>query len=172
MHWRWKRPAQEDLVNPIGAAVPHRSMQAPHNGVASALAQSVSAPDASGYSVVPVETVGELRGHLDAWEALAAAVPDPNPFHEPWMLLPAAREFGAAAKLLFLLVYEHSQAKPRLCGLFPLERVRWYKGLPYPAVRTWQYIHCFDCTPLVRPGHGVPVVATMVEWLSVQSGGA
>ena len=36
-----------------------------------------------------------LFEHIPAWEDLAAAALEPNPFYEHWVLLPALRHFGA-----------------------------------------------------------------------------
>src|SRR6202171_4446139 len=36
----------------------------------------------------------ELEGFQEAWQELAATSAEPNPFYEPWMLLPALRAFA------------------------------------------------------------------------------
>jgi CelD/BcsL family acetyltransferase involved in cellulose biosynthesis len=88
----------------------------------------------------------ELECIVPAWDELARAALEPNPFYEHWMLRPALEAFGASSDLRFVLVWEGE----RLAGLFPFERVARYKRLPVPALASWRHAHCLLCTPLVR----------------------
>lgn len=99
-------------------------------------------------------TVDQLEAHVPAWENLAAHALEPNVFHEPWMLLPAARFLPPTAPLRFLLVYASAPGCPQswLCGLFPLLLPGKVSGLPLTAASLWQHDHCFLGTPLVREG--------------------
>ena len=81
------------------------------------------------------------RGKQLAREAL-----EPNPFYEPWMLLPALRAYAAGQDLRVALVWRGE----RLVGLFPFQRLARYKGLPAAALAAWRHPHCLLCTPLVR----------------------
>jgi CelD/BcsL family acetyltransferase involved in cellulose biosynthesis len=99
-------------------------------------------------SVTLVRRAADLESVVPAWEDLARAALEPNPFYEHWMLRPALEAFGAGRELRFVLVWQGE----RLAGLFPFERAARYKGLPVPALRSWSHTHCLLCTPLVRAG--------------------
>jgi CelD/BcsL family acetyltransferase involved in cellulose biosynthesis len=88
----------------------------------------------------------ELKCIVPAWEELARAALEPNPFYEHWMLLPALEAFGAGQGARVVLVW----AGEELAGLFPFQRVTRYKGLPVTALTSWRHPHCLLCTPLVR----------------------
>jgi len=88
----------------------------------------------------------ELECLVPAWEELARAALEPNPFYEHWMLRPALEAFGTAREVRVVLVW----AGERLAGLFPFERAPRYKGLPASALASWQHAHTLLCTPLVR----------------------
>src|SRR4029453_1530547 len=113
-----------------------------------------------------------LAGHMAAWNELAAAALEPNVFHEPWMMLPAIDSFGGG-ELRYVLVYaEQADAPPLLCGLFPLERVARYNGLPFPHVRLWHHKHCYLGTPLVRATHARACLDAFLDWLEADAHGA
>jgi hypothetical protein len=116
----------------------------------------------------------ELTQHGAAWNELVNAASDPNPFYEPWHLLPALRAFGNDYDLRFLLVYAPSidGAAPRLCGFFPFEKRSQYKGLPARVLSIWQHTYCSLCTPLLRAGHERETLETLLGWLSRERGGA
>lgn len=120
-----------------------------------------------------IEDPAALAAHVSAWEDLAADALDPNPFYEPWMLLPALEAFGRGARLQFVLAYaERRGAPPLLCGFFPLERISSYRGLPVRHVRLWRYRHCFLGTPLVRRGYASQCLRGLAEWLAQDPRGA
>jgi len=118
-------------------------------------------------SVVVAETASELQTHVAAWESLGANAIEPNPFYEPWMLLPALRHLGAQSRLIFVLIYgsdashEHGDV---LCGLFPLELRPRYRSLPLPYLRLWKHDYCFLCTPLLRTGYSLPALRAFFDW--------
>lgn len=100
----------------------------------------------AGARVAVARSPEELGRIVPAWEALARAAIEPNPFYEPWMLLPALRAFGGGQDLRIVQVWVGDE----LAGLFPLERAATYKGLPAATLRSWRHPHCLLCTPLVR----------------------
>jgi CelD/BcsL family acetyltransferase involved in cellulose biosynthesis len=127
----------------------------------------------SGYSVVVVDDPADLATYREAWEHLAAAALEPNVFYEPWMLMPALDGFGRGKDLLFVLVFASRDQQPAvLCGLFPLERTRTYKGLPAGALRLWKYVHCFLCTPLVHAEHAAGCLEALFAWLRTDRRGS
>jgi CelD/BcsL family acetyltransferase involved in cellulose biosynthesis len=119
------------------------------------------------FAVTVVEHPAQLLEHAAHWEDLAAQAIEPNPFYEPWMLLPAIEAFGADLPLIFVLVYARSLGKPpRLAGLFPLERCARYRGIPVPYFRLWRHPHCFLRTPLLRRSHARGCVDAFLDWLA------
>jgi CelD/BcsL family acetyltransferase involved in cellulose biosynthesis len=123
-----------------------------------------------------VDDPSALAAHVAAWEDLAADATDPNPFHEPWMLLPALEAFGRDSPPRFVLAYAShppaGSAQPLLCGFFPLEPVDRYRGLPVRHMRLWRYKHCFLGTPLVRRGYAEQCVRALSDWLATDARGA
>jgi CelD/BcsL family acetyltransferase involved in cellulose biosynthesis len=154
-------------MNPIlEAAGPYPAQDAP----LSAVSRPGPKRGQRGMSVVVVEDAAALVEYIPAWEGLAAAALEPNVFHEPWMLLPAIRAFGAGKALRFVLVFadgtSHPQGPGVLCGFFPLQRRRWYKGLPSAGLSLWQHVHCFLGTPLLRAGHAQECLGAFFDWLA------
>ncbi len=135
-----------------------------------------NSPPSLAFSVVAVEDWAELEQYVAAWDDLAAAALEPNVFYESWMLLPALRAYGTGQSLLVLLVFAHhypgARGQPLLCGLFPLERQRWFVGLPLRVYRTWQYIHCYLTIPLVRAAFGRECLHALFTWLARDRRGA
>ena len=114
-----------------------------------------------------------LAGHMAAWNDLAAAALERNAFYEPWLMLPAIDAFGAQRELRHVLVYSHDrEGPPLLCGLFPIERVASYRGMPFRHVRLWQHKHCFLGTPLVRATHARACLLAFLDWLEADPQGA
>jgi CelD/BcsL family acetyltransferase involved in cellulose biosynthesis len=117
-----------------------------------------------------------LEAHVAAWDDLAGEALEPNAFFESWMLLPAVRAFGPGKDLVFVLVYRTDPRRPKgpplLCGLFPLERGRRYKGLPVSCLSVWEYTHCFLATPLVRAQYAAECLGTFFDWLARDRRGA
>lgn len=108
----------------------------------------------------------ELAALVPQWEELAQDALEPNPFYEHWMLLPALEAFGAAQDVRVAAVW----FQDRLWGLFPLERVARYRGLPVPALRAWRHRHSLLCTPLVRAGRAAQCLAALSLWLRSAEG--
>jgi len=128
-------------------------------------------------NVVVIEDLAALQQHVPAWEGLAAATIEPNVFYEPWLLLPALRTLCEGRDILVALVFQTNPSRPKdvpmLCGLFPLERRRRYKGIPVKVLSLLEHRYCFICTPLLRTGHGREALAAFFEWArSDPQGGA
>lgn len=116
----------------------------------------------------------DLAAHVAAWDKLAAEALEPNAFYESWMLRPAARAFAGDAALRFVLVYRTDTATgdPRLCGFFPLEKRRFYKGSPLSALILWRHVHCFMCTPLLRAEDAREALEAFLDWAGKDPRGA
>jgi CelD/BcsL family acetyltransferase involved in cellulose biosynthesis len=110
---------------------------------------------------VTVLRPAELAALVPQWEELAQEALEPNPFYEHWILLPALEAFAAGQDVRVVAVW----FQDRLWGLFPLERVARYRGLPVPALRTWRHRHSLLCTPLIRAGRAAQCLAALSLWL-------
>jgi CelD/BcsL family acetyltransferase involved in cellulose biosynthesis len=84
----------------------------------------------------------ELEGLQEAWQELAATSAEPNPFYEPWMLLPALRAFARSERVEVVLVFRGDL----LCGLFPVAHRRGRAEL-------WRHPYCYLTAPLLRRGY-------------------
>ena len=119
-----------------------------------------------------VTTLAALTEFLPAWEDLAADALEPNVFYESWMMMPALRDLGSDKTLLTALVFGANPARPGtplLCGLFPLECGRGYKGLPVKFLRLWRHKHCFLATPLIRAGCARETLEAFFNWLATDA---
>jgi len=126
-------------------------------------------------SIVAVEGTDALARWVPAWEELAMDAIEPNVFYEPWQILPAVEAFGAAIRLVHLLVFSAAADAPAggplLIAYFPLER-RKARGLGMPEIALWKHVHCFLCTPLVRKGHAREALSAVLEWARTDPRGA
>jgi CelD/BcsL family acetyltransferase involved in cellulose biosynthesis len=113
-----------------------------------------------------------LRGWVAAWQALAKRALEPNPFFEPWFLLPALRHLPELASVTsdagcgVLFIEEQDGA---LIGVVPLrlEPLRALTGrIPLPLMRarvlTHKYSFCH--TPLVDRAGGARAIAALLGW--------
>ncbi len=120
-------------------------------------------------TVEVAQDIASLEHHLSAWEDLAIDAVERNVFYEPWMVMPALRAFGFDSNLKFVLIYSspggQGRQGARLCGLFPLQRRRLFRGLPIPNLTLWKHLHCHLATPLVRRGFAGTVFTKFFEWL-------
>lgn len=103
-----------------------------------------------------------LAAVVPAWEELAAQACEPNPFYEPWILLPALRAQGEGEGFRCVLAWDGA----RLAGLFPFERRRRFKGLPVATLASWRHSAYLLCTPLVRADAAVECLQDLLAWLA------
>jgi hypothetical protein len=111
----------------------------------------------------------DLLEYVPAWDDLAAAALEPNPFYESWLLLPAIRHLRAQEDITVALIYQDASprfaGRPLLCGLFPLQRIRFYMGLPISGWSFWKHPHCGFTLPLIHKEYAPEVLATLFQWL-------
>lgn len=86
---------------------------------------------------------------VTAWERLAARACEPNPFFEPWFLLPALRQWGAADDVMI----KAWSVGGRLAGLLPVVRSAQYYGHIVTHATGWLHANAFCGTPLIAAGH-------------------
>ena len=120
---------------------------------------------------VVVRDRAELQPHLPAWEDLAAYALEPNPFYEPFMLLPALDVFGKDSALQFVFIYAAMRERRVLLALLPMERASRYRGVPLAHLRLWMHRHCYLCTPLIRRGQATRCLSGYLEWLGTHDSG-
>ena len=141
---------------------------------ASASSSSGASSGASLPGIVVARGLKELGAHRLALDDLAAESLERNVFYESILAEPAVRSFGGGKQLQFVLVYRADpgapRRAPRLVGFFPFERTTRYRGLPIPALMSFQHLHCFLCTPLVRREGARRTFAALFDWLIEESG--
>jgi hypothetical protein len=111
-----------------------------------------------------------LEKHIPAWERLAKDAVEPNVFYEPWMFLPGLDAFGRDRKPACVLVYRHDprpKQPPQLCGFFPFERLKRFKGLPLRTLRLWDHVYGFLCTPLVHRDWARETLHALLDWIAI-----
>jgi len=118
--------------------------------------------------VVVVENEAGLFDHLSAWQDLADHALEANVFYEPWLLVPALKNLHPGTPLRLVFIYEPASpgttGASKLCGFFPLESDSRFRNLPIRAWRLWKHIHCFLCTPLIRPERASDTLAALLQW--------
>ena len=83
------------------------------------------------------------------WERLAARAAEPNPFFEPWFLLPSLAQWGSADRAVTKAWFHEG----RLAGLMPVVRSARYYGHTLTHATGWLHPNAFCGTPLVAAGH-------------------
>ena len=93
-------------------------------------------------------TLAELEAPamLAAWERLVVRAAEPNPFFEPWYLLPSLRQWGEGVRVK---AWFHDG---RLAGLMPVARGSRYYGHPLTHASVWLHANAFCGVPLVAAG--------------------
>jgi CelD/BcsL family acetyltransferase involved in cellulose biosynthesis len=125
------------------------------------------------YSFTVLDDPARLIDHVAAWDDLAASAVEANVFYEPWMLLPAVEAFAQGVALRFVLVYaERPGEPPRLCALFPFQRMSRYRRMPLAHFTLWRHKHCYLGTPLLRRGHARQCLGALLDWIATDPRGA
>ncbi len=94
------------------------------------------------------------------WQALAEAASTPNPFFEPWYLIPALESFDVKDVITLFTV----EIGDELVGLMPLEAAKRYGRYPLPNLTTWQHPNAFLGVPLVRAGCEALFWGALFDW--------
>lgn len=105
----------------------------------------------------------EPRGR---WQALADAASTPNPFFEPWYLIPALESFDPRYAVSLFTV----EIGDELIGLVPVATTRRYGRYPLPNLTTWQHPNAFLGVPLVRAGCETLFWRSLFNWADTQRG--
>lgn len=120
----------------------------------------------------PDGTAGPARARLEpwqdhatperrtAWQALADAASTPNPFFEPWYLVPALEAMNRDGSAQLLTV----RLAGELIGLMPIARMGRYGRWPIPHLAAWLHPNAFLGAPLVRAGCESAFWQAMLDW--------
>jgi CelD/BcsL family acetyltransferase involved in cellulose biosynthesis len=84
-----------------------------------------------------------------AWERLAARACEPNPFFEPWYLLPSLAQHGHETQVLTKAWFHEGH----LAGLLPVVRSARYYGHFVTHATGWLHPNAFCGVPLIAAGH-------------------
>lgn len=103
---------------------------------------------------------------VDEWQALAEEAELPNPFYEPWMLLPALEHLPGGDQVECLLVRHGGE----LVGLLPVQWQSRCKNIPWPTLSAWQHRYCFLCVPLLKKSVASEAAAALVRAMRRKAG--
>ncbi|MCA9113922.1 MAG: GNAT family N-acetyltransferase, partial [Planctomycetaceae bacterium] len=151
------------------ARLPARQAPAQLRGAA-----ETALPRGSKLWIEVAESVAELQPHLAAWNQLAQDAADPNPFYEPWMLVPALEAFATSGQVQLVMVYRDSRrtdSPPEMCGMFPMHLVRLGRW-PFHTWRMWQHMYDYSCVPLVRRDCAEDTIRAVGHWIGTEARGA
>jgi len=113
---------------------------------------------------------GDLEKHRAEWAELAGNAVEPNPFYEPFALLPALRWLDADQDVRVLLIWAKIGGERRLAGLLPLTRAPLTPWLPLQAWTPWQHKYCFLASPLIHGEYAELVSKALLDWLGANGG--
>ena len=118
----------------------------------------VSILETAGPDAAPPPRAPAMRGSLvrwqdmaedtAPWDALALCAAEPNPFFEPWYLLPSLRALNDTGSVRLF----RFEADGQLAGLLPLAKAPRYYRWPIPNTASWVHDNCFCGVPLVAAG--------------------
>jgi CelD/BcsL family acetyltransferase involved in cellulose biosynthesis len=106
------------------------------------------------------------------WTDLVRHAVEPNPFYEPWMLLPALQWLDEGGALCCVAVWLEDGPARRLGALFPFHAPARYKGAPVAALSSYRHRHWLLCTPLIRAGRAQPCMEALLDWFARDGEGA
>lgn len=124
-----------------------------------------AATTAAAPAVVVLRGLRALAEIVPAWDDLAAAALEPNPFYESWMLRPAIEHLASGEDIQVVTVWTDG----KLGALLPMQRQGRYKGVPVGTLRSWRHRHCLLGTPLVRAERAATHVAALAAWFGKAS---
>lgn len=139
--------------------------------IAATRADHVAAAVGTSADVVFARTADEAAAHVCAWDELATAATEPNAFCESWFVLAALRRLATGTVRVAFVFGRDTAGRRVMCGVFPLQAARAYKGLPLRCWKLWRHEYCFLGVPLVRSGHETETLATLVRSLAALRAG-
>ncbi|GAB4478266.1 MAG: GNAT family N-acetyltransferase [Erythrobacter tepidarius] len=112
--------------------------------------RSASAAPGTQSGIVRLLSLTDLTepAFIAAWEQLVKRAAEPNPFFEPWFLVPSLRHRGAAGPVT-VKAWFHAG---RLAGLLPIVRSARYYSHVVTHATVWLHANAFCGVPLVAAG--------------------
>lgn len=101
-----------------------------------------------------------------AWDALAARAGTPNPFFEPWYLLPGLTRFDPQERIHIAALMRGDCPE----ALAPLQRARRYGQHPLPHLAVWLHANAFLGAPLVAEGAEEAFWEALLDWADRNAG--
>ena len=95
---------------------------------------------------------------LDRWRRLAEQASEPNPFFEPWYLLPSLEALDPAGSVKLLVI----ESGDEWLALLPLARSPRYYRYPVPHQHAWVHPNAFLGAPLIARGHEAAVWQALI----------
>jgi CelD/BcsL family acetyltransferase involved in cellulose biosynthesis len=92
------------------------------------------------------------------WHSLIARAAEPNPFFEPWFLLPSLAQWGRADRVVTKAWFVDGE----LAGLLPIVRSAAYYGHIITHATGWLHDNAFCGTPLIAAGQEATFWRTML----------
>ena len=104
----------------------------------------------AGSSTIRLLSLAEITdpAFLAAWERLVGRAAEPNPFFEPWFLVPSLEQWGANNRVTVKAWFHDG----RLAGLIPIVRSAKYYGHILTHATGWLHANAFCGVPLVVAG--------------------
>ena len=104
----------------------------------------------AGSSTIRLLSLAEITdpAFLSAWERLVGRAAEPNPFFEPWFLVPSLEQWGANNRVTVKAWFHDG----RLAGLMPIVRSAKYYGHILTHATGWLHANAFCGVPLVVAG--------------------
>lgn len=104
----------------------------------------------AGSSTIRLLSLAEITdpAFLAAWERLVGRATEPNPFFEPWFLVPSLEQWGANNGVTVKAWFHDG----RLTGLMPIVRSAKYYGHILTHATGWLHANAFCGVPLVVAG--------------------
>lgn len=102
---------------------------------------------------------------LAAWCELADRSIEPNPFHHPDFVLPAARALGELDRVSVLRMQD---ADSNWTACLPVRRyLRWHRR-PLPCLANWLHPYSYLGAPLLSPGQGGETCSSLIAAMTGQ----
>ncbi len=103
-----------------------------------------------------------------AWDALAAQAGTPNPFFEPWYLLPGLARFDPQERVRIASLARGGALE----ALVPLQRAMRYGRHLLPHLAVWLHANAFLGAPLVAAGAEEAFWEALLDWADRNAGSA
>lgn len=109
----------------------------------------------------------ESEGVAEELDDLVERALEPNPFAEPWLLLPAMKYLARTENAFLVLIRSTNGV---LLGAFCLQLDSRFRGLPIPVLTNWKHLFCFLGSPLLDRDAPQEALEALAEW--IESGAA